>query len=165
MSRFIPIKPHFKFMIELSTSLLIFLSALNTNMTTATANTAVAKETAANEVPIVNVEHPLTLEMYVRQYYKDTPLLAEISRCESTFKHYDKEGNLVRGIVNKDDVGVMQINEYYHSATAEKLGYDLHTVDGNLAYAKYLYEKSGPQPWSASSPCWGKAATQLGVKF
>lgn len=152
-------------MIELSTSLLIFISALNTNMTAATAQTVAAQEVAVNEVPIVNVEHPLTLEMYVRQYFKDEPLLAEISRCESTFKHYDKEGNLVQGIVNSDDIGVMQINTYYHSDTAEKLGYDLHTVDGNLAYAKYLYEKYGPQPWSASSPCWGKKAAELGIKF
>ncbi len=113
----------------------------------------------------MNIENPLTLEMYVRSYFKDKPLLAEISRCESTFRHFDTNGNIVRGIVNKDDVGVMQINEYYHASTAKQLGLDLRTVDGNLAYAKYLYEKEGPKPWSASSPCWGKSAKKLGVNY
>lgn len=151
-------------MIELSTTLLILLGAFNGTMSPAAANIALAKEEAASKAEIITIEEPLTLEMYVRQYFKDDPVLAEISKCESTFKHFDKNGNVVRGIVNDDDVGVMQINEYYHKKTAEKLGYDLHTVEGNLAYAKYLYEREGSDPWSASSKCWGKAVKELASK-
>ena len=51
-------------------------------------------------------------------------------------------------------MGVMQINERYHLLTAEKLGYNIHTLEGNVGYAKYLYEKFGSDPWSASSKCW-----------
>lgn len=149
-------------MIELSTTLLILLSAFNGSMTPNAAHVALAKEMTSREA--TSIEEPLNLEMYVRQYFKDEPILAEISRCESTFKHYDKKGNIIRGIVNDKDVGVMQINEYYHSDTAEKLGYDLHSVEGNLAYAKYLYEKFGSQPWSASSPCWGEKEAELARK-
>ena len=55
----------------------------------------------------------------------------------------------------------MQINEHYHSATAAKLGLDIYTIQGNVAYAQYLYQKEGTQPWSSSKPCWGKTAQAL----
>ncbi len=50
----------------------------------------------------------------------------------------------------------MQINTYYHRDAAEKLGMDLYSLHGNLAYAQYLYEKEGTVPWNSSKPCWGK---------
>jgi len=92
----------------------------------------------------------------VREYYKEHPILAEISKCESNYRQWDETGKILRGKVNSKDIGVMQINTYYHADKAEKLGYDLETLEGNMAYAKWLYEKEGVQPWSASSPCWGK---------
>jgi hypothetical protein len=97
-----------------------------------------------------------TVEAYVRSYFAETPALAEVARCESRFRQFGKDGNVLRGIVVNDDLGVMQINNYFHGKTAEKLGLDLHTLEGNLAYAKYLYEKQGLKPWSASAPCWDK---------
>ena len=84
--------------------------------------------------------------------------MAEIAKCESTFRQYDSKGEVIKGIVNKSDVGVMQINKYYHLKQAEKLGYDLHTIEGNMAYAKALYEREGTKPWNASSKCWMKYA-------
>ncbi len=101
---------------------------------------------------------PQSLEEYVREYYKDDPILAEVARCESTFRHLDEDGSILRGVVNSQDIGVMQINLYYHADTAEELGYDLRSLEGNLAYAQALYEKQGTQPWSASKPCWGKSS-------
>jgi len=50
----------------------------------------------------------------------------------------------------------MQINELYHADTAKALGYDIYSIDGNVAYARYLYEKQGAKPWISSSPCWAK---------
>lgn len=98
------------------------------------------------------------LESYLRKEYADTPILVDIARCESTFRHYGENGDIIRGRVNKNDVGVMQINEYYHGETAKKMGIDLHTVDGNIEFAKYLYGKYGTSPWKASSPCWSASA-------
>lgn len=98
------------------------------------------------------------IEAKVRAYFSDIPVMAEVSRCESHFRQYDKSGETIRGRVNAKDVGVMQINERYHLKRAQKLGYDLYTVEGNLAYGRLLYEEQGTQPWSASSPCWGKTA-------
>ncbi|MES2436873.1 MAG: hypothetical protein V4519_02585 [Patescibacteria group bacterium] len=97
-----------------------------------------------------------SVETYVRAYFEETPILAEVARCESRFRQHGKDGEVLRGMMVDDDLGVMQINDYFHGKTADKLGLDLHTLEGNLAYAKYLYEKQGLQPWSASAPCWDK---------
>lgn len=102
------------------------------------------------------------IEKQVRAYFADVPLMAEIARCESRFRQYDVHGNVLRGKVNTKDVGVMQINEYYHLARATKLGYDLHSVEGNMLYARRLYNEQGSQPWVSSSPCWGKTAAAQG---
>ena len=106
------------------------------------------------------LRNPETLTEYVREYYADTPILADIAWCESRIRHLDKDGNLLRGMVDPDDLGVMQINRRYHEKDAEKLGFDIYSLNGNLAYAQYLYDKQGVKPWMASSPCWGKMARQ-----
>ena len=59
--------------------------------------------------------------------------------------------------VNPLDVGVMQINEYYHADTASAMGLELTDFEDNLTYARYLYERDGTQPWSASSACWNNS--------
>jgi hypothetical protein len=102
------------------------------------------------------------MEAYLRKEFEGTPILVDIARCESNFHQYDKNGNIVRGRVNSADIGVMQINEKYHAETAKKLGIDLYTVEGNVAYAKHLYAEQGAQPWISSSKCW--SGTQVAVK-
>ncbi len=99
---------------------------------------------------------PKTTEEHVREYFSDIPILIDVARCESTFRHTGKNGEVLRGVVNNLDVGVMQINEHYHLKTAKKLGLDIHSLEGNMAYARYLYEKEGARPWLASSACWAK---------
>ncbi|HVT75295.1 MAG TPA: hypothetical protein VHD69_02700 [Candidatus Paceibacterota bacterium] len=144
-------------MIELTTSLLMLATAFTSVGASAqtdrgTDATAGATTTAAIERPLST----LSTEAYVRDYFKDTPILAEVARCESTFRQFGSDGNVIRGKVNKNDVGVMQINTYYHEDTAESLGLDIYTIDGNLAYGKHLYEKFGLDPWKSSSKCWKK---------
>ncbi len=103
------------------------------------------------------IEKKINTEAYVRNYFSDIPLMIEISRCESGFRQTDEKGNVIRGLKNNKDVGAFQINEYYHSKTAEAMGIDLHTLEGNAKYARYLYEKEGAKPWMPSSKCWSKA--------
>lgn len=98
-----------------------------------------------------------TTESIVREYFANTPILSEIARCESHFRQTDSNGNIVRGKRNTYDVGVMQINELYHLDKAKKLNLNIHTLEGNIAYAKYLYENEGARPWLASSGCWAKS--------
>ncbi|MDB5238808.1 MAG: hypothetical protein JWO00_143 [Candidatus Parcubacteria bacterium] len=94
------------------------------------------------------------IEAYIRKELASTPILIEVARCESTYRQYGKDGRVIRGKENPLDVGVFQINEYYHAQTAKKLGYDIYTIEGNIAYGKYLYSKNGTKDWYASSPCW-----------
>jgi hypothetical protein len=111
--------------------------------------------TVEAEIPhAVLANNPLTLEEYVREYYRDTPILSEIARCETRFRHLSRDGRILRGELSWTDGGVMQINEFYHGERAAKLDFDLQTREGNLAYAQWLYEKEGAAPWHASSKCW-----------
>lgn len=146
-------------MIELTTGIVFLLSSMygagNTSTDAVNVQPTTADSTESTS-QITSESDREAVENYLREHFADTPILVEIARCESTFMHY-KDGEVVRGKVDNADVGVMQINERYHLETAEKLGYDIHTIDGNMAYAKYLYEKSGSKPWNASKPCWSKA--------
>jgi hypothetical protein len=150
-------------MIELTTSLLMLASAFSPATATAAANEkAIAAEDSKQATPVEQAlpeDHPLTsisVEAYVRDYFRDAPLLAEIAKCESTFRQFDSKGNVLKGEVNDDDIGVMQINTFYHLESAKKNGFDIYTIDGNLGYAKWLYGKYGDAPWVHSSPCWKK---------
>lgn len=158
-------------MIEFTTGLLMLASAF----TPATANKIaeageISLESAqasaiVNEVAPFNMvatsTQPLSIaetEIVIRNYFKDTPILAEIAKCESSFRQFDKDGNVLVGKENSDDVGVMQINTFYHGDTAAKLGFDIYTLKGNLDFAKALYGKYGDKPWVHSSKCWSKSA-------
>ena len=96
-------------------------------------------------------------ERIVRSYFRDIPVMAEIARCESTFRHTLPDGTVLTGRVDSDDTGVMQINRRYHGEKAAELKLDLNDIYHNMAYARYLYETQGVQPWSASAPCWNKS--------
>ena len=97
------------------------------------------------------------IESKVRLYFADTPIMAEVIKCESRFRQFNADGTAFRGLVNNQDVGIAQVNEYYHAKRAKKLGYDIYTVEGNLAYAKLLYQEEGTDPWISSAPCWKKS--------
>lgn len=96
------------------------------------------------------------VEQAVRSYFEDIPVMISIARCESTFRHTLADGSVLTGMVDGADTGVMQINLRYHEKRASSLGYDLHDLHGNMAYARKLYEEQGTQPWNASKPCWQK---------
>ncbi len=90
----------------------------------------------------------------VHVYWSDAPIMRSVAWCESRLRQFDNDGNPIRGEINSGDIGVMQINEYYHRETAQKLGYDIDTLEGNLGYARYLYEREGVRPWNSSAKCW-----------
>lgn len=152
-------------MIEFTTGLLLLVSAFAPAGAEAT-TTVNETITEASSTPAVTAEIATSTRMtireteeFVRDYFQDTPLLAEIARCESSFRQYDATGNVLRGKVNKGDIGVMQINKYYHEDDAQKLGIDIYTLQGNLEYAKFLYGKYGDKPWVSSSKCWKQPET------
>jgi len=119
----------------------------------------IAQPAAPKEVKSIDyapITDPKNVKRFVSDYFADTPILATIAGCESHNRQYDSNGNVLRGEKNHFDVGVMQINELYHDDDAAALGYNIHTIDGNVAFAKHLYEKYGAKPWISSSACWAK---------
>ncbi len=119
------------------------------------ANAAAAtpeKETVAVEVGTFTNEK--ITEAFLRKEFAYAPILVEVARCESELRQFGKDGKVVKGRVDNADIGLMQINERYHGETAKKMGIDIYTVEGNVAFANYLYGKYGIQPWNASKPCW-----------
>ena len=148
-------------MIEITTGIAFLMSSMygfGAGAVATAGNASPSSTSTTTEKAQAVVQHDRkAVEKYLRAEYAETPILVEIARCESTFSQFDKNGKLVRGIVNSKDVGVMQINEKYHLDSAIALGYDLHTIEGNVAYAKHLYSREGAAPWKASSPCWSNS--------
>jgi hypothetical protein len=151
--------------IGIATGLLLLLSSSNITVdSTSTIETQGAKVEAtksdqkslsskSKDKELTSIK---TAEKEVREYFADTPILIEVARCESRFHHTDEDGSIHRGEINNKDVGVMQINEYYHLDTAKKLGFDVYSLKGNMEYARYLYDHEGLQPWVSSGKCWSK---------
>jgi len=94
------------------------------------------------------------VEDFVRLTYEDKPVLIEIAECESTFRHWDPETGEPLSNPNSSATGAMQLMASYHREPASNLGWDIDTLEGNLAYAEYLYDTEGVTPWDASRKCW-----------
>jgi hypothetical protein len=121
----------------------------------AKASTSPKKVTSADYGPLTDSKN---VERFVNDYFADIPIMAKVAKCESRYRQY-KNGEVLQGEQNSLDRGVMQINLYYHGQTAAEMGLDIHDIDDNVAYARYLYEKQGVKPWISSSPCWNKYLT------
>ena len=143
-------------MIETVTGAAFLISSLYGAGQPAVATSALAAPQAEQATSTTGspLNDPRHIEAYIQAQYADEPILVDIARCESTFRQFDPDGKVIRGSVDPQDVGVMQINEKYHADEAAKLGYDIYTVEGNVAFAKYLYAKEGAEPWMSSSKCW-----------
>lgn len=102
----------------------------------------------------VGSKKPEDVEALVRAYFKDAPVMVSIARCESGFVQTLADGSVIRGRQDSADTGVMQINTRFHAARAQKMGLDLTKLEGNLSYARILFQEQGTKPWNASAPCW-----------
>ncbi len=95
-----------------------------------------------------------TIRAILKEEFSDAPIMVEIARCESRFRQLDKTGEVLRGEQNSKDVGVFQVNEFYHLEDSEKMGLDIHSLEGNIQYARHLYDTQGTRPWNWSKKCW-----------
>ncbi len=117
--------------------------------------------TFVREVQAQEEELPATTTPEVKLH----PALRPVCGCESSYEgtwkgepqQFETNGEVRRGRVNRADVGMCQINLFYHGEAAEKMGVDLFTKEGNITYANHLYETQGLGPWIWSKPCWNKA--------
>lgn len=109
---------------------------------------------------------PKSVEREVRDRFADASVMIEIARCESGFRQFNEAGEPLKN-PGSTATGVMQIMASLHRDSATKMGHDIDTLDGNLAYAEVLYETSGTTPWDASRDCWSGAKVALlsGIQF
>ncbi len=112
-----------------------FTTATSTKSSTITSNNDIQKRL----VEILGADH----------------IMIEVARCESGFRQYNSNGTALHGGYNGKMIGIFQLYDDYHVADAKRLGFDIYNVEGNIKYAKWLFDKQGVQPWSSSSLCWG----------
>ncbi len=98
---------------------------------------------------------PLNVNELISQEFGTSSVMHRIAQCESGKRQFQANGEVLRGRVNNKDVGIFQINEYYHLLESKNLGFDINTTEGNIGYAKHLFETNGTRPWIWSEPCWG----------
>lgn len=101
----------------------------------------------------------LGIQHAVEQQFPDAPIMLQVANCESRLRQFNSDGSVVHGTVHYADSGVFQINKSVHGPTAKKLGINLDTMEGNVQFARHLYEQEGTQPWASSRGCWGKYHT------
>ncbi len=114
-------------------------------------------------VDLENLPEPLKTKHFLYQEvinnglsYNDYLVLKRIAEAESGFNHYDKNGDVLRGKLNKSDIGIFQINEYYHLKKSQELEFDIYNKEDNIKYAIYLYKKNGTKDWSWSKKIWSR---------
>lgn len=96
-------------------------------------------------------------EADVRAAFADAPAMIAIARCESNYTQFGKGGTALHGGYGGKMVGIFQVYSDIHAAYAKGLGMDIYTAEGNIAYARHLYQTEGTRPWLSSFPCWGDA--------
>tara|TARA_R110000868_G_scaffold160342_1_gene389796 strand:- start:2635 stop:3141 length:507 start_codon:yes stop_codon:yes gene_type:complete len=115
-----------------------------------------AQEPQEPQVILIGIKYNWTEERITQEIntvFGNNPTMVRIAKCESAMMH-EKEGKVVRGKVDPDDTGLMQINKRYHEKHAKRLGLNLEDIKDNITFAKILFDQSGTTPWSASKKCW-----------
>src|SRR5258708_191752 len=92
------------------------------------------------------------VETAVRSYFDAIPAMAAIGKCESGFGQYKEMVNVIFDPAYSM-IGVLQISKI-HLPESITMGMDITALDGNMAYAKYLYNQEGTTPWMSSYGCW-----------
>ena len=92
------------------------------------------------------------VEAAVRAAFADAPDMIAVAKCESRYRQFASEGVPLRGGSGKGYIGIFQIGERLHSDAAKAKGYDIYAIDGNIGYARKMYEARGTVPWRECAP-------------
>ena len=79
----------------------------------------------------------------------DIRSLFVVAFCESGWRQYDENGNVLSGTEHKPDKGIFQINSAVHDL-------DWKTAPSNIESALDLFIQDGLKPWSPSQSCVNK---------
>lgn len=96
-------------------------------------------------------EKPTTTEDRIRAAFPEAPeAMVEIARCESRLRQFKEDGTPL--VSETSDVGLFQINQV-HWEDARKLGIDIYSEEGNIAFARLLFDANGFGDWFMSNHC------------
>jgi soluble lytic murein transglycosylase-like protein len=71
-------------------------------------------------------------------------ILMAVAFKESTWRHYEKDGRVLRGRWSPSDVGIMQISEIAHPAAFPRAATDMrYNIEYGARYLKYQFERYG----------------------
>jgi len=84
---------------------------------------------------ITNKDLPKLIELVAKEENIDSNLMIKIAQCESTLRHFNEKGEVLRGYENNNDGGVMQINKTTWQEKANELGFDLDNPIQNIKMA------------------------------
>ena len=109
---------------------------------------------------VIEQDIPRQIAQRANEMGVDKNLALAIAFCESTYRQFENNEaetgtkSVLRGSQNSKDTGIFQINETYHLETSRQLGYDIHSVDGNIRYGLWLLKNGGSKHWNPSRSCW-----------
>lgn len=135
----------------------LLTSLLSTAILTTEQEALIYEKATVPELPAIEpvLEKPLQI---VKKAPEPVLPIADVMKkirwCESHNRQFNPDGSVLRGIQNSHDVGTFQINEKYHLADSIRLDFDIYTLEGNMAYADFLYQNQGTTPWNWSRHCW-----------
>jgi hypothetical protein len=92
------------------------------------------------------------VDALVRAAFADAPEMIAVAKCESGLRQFNDDGTPLHGGGGGKYVGIFQISEAVHAATAARLGDDINAISGNIAYARHLYDEQGTVPWVSCLP-------------
>jgi hypothetical protein len=104
-------------------------------------------------LPVTQKEE-VEVKRMVQDEFSDAPAMIRVAACESRYRQFKDDGSLLYNLQGSSAVGVFQIMESIHYDNAVELGYDIHSVEGNIGYARHLYDTDGIGHWNASRHCW-----------
>lgn len=130
----------------------------------ATTTQTIIDLSATTTASIFDPLDPSDVEARVRAEFNDIPVMIDVARCESGFRQFDDSGNPLYG-GSGGMVGVFQEAASIHSGAASDMGFDINTLDGNLKYARHLYDTEGTVPWLASASCWNPSPVSSTLKL
>lgn len=65
-------------------------------------------------------------------------IMLQIADCESNLRQFKADGSVLMGGGGGNYIGVFQIGKQWVSR-AKDMGMDVYTLEGNVAFAKWLY--------------------------
>ncbi len=85
------------------------------------------------------------------------PVLHRIAVAESGDRQFGRDGQVVIHANSNGtyDTGRYQVNSIWNKKATE-MGFNLMDEKDNEAFAIYLFERFGSEPWSASKSAWNK---------